>query len=167
MTRLSSRPMTPPPAFVVRPATARDAPALAALRGALFWELGQHSLPQQQAAFETRAAESFAAGLERAFCHAWLAVADTQQSIGSVALLVFPRLPTPDLPGQQEGYLLSVYTVPAWRHRGVASTLVAAAVATARELGLARIRLHATPEGQTVYTGVGFHLRDNEMELRL
>jgi ribosomal protein S18 acetylase RimI-like enzyme len=81
-------------------------------------------------------------------------------------LLLFPRLPTPALPPTREGYLLNVYTRPAWRGRGVASALVDAAVADARALGLARIRLHATAEGQPVYAAAGFRPRTDEMELR-
>jgi GNAT superfamily N-acetyltransferase len=151
----------------VRPASPRDATALTILRSALFRELGQHPPPQLQAAFESLSAATFTAGLERAFCCAWLAETDTQQPVGSVALLLFPRLPLPDSLARFEGYLLSVYTVPEWRRRGVAAALVAAAVAKGRELGLGRIRLHATPEGQPVYAGAGFRLRHDEMELRL
>jgi hypothetical protein len=39
--------------------------------------------------------------------------------------------------------------------------------ATARALGLARIRLHATAEGEPVYAAAGFRPRTDEMELRL
>jgi len=156
-----------PPPFTVREATVGDAPVLAALRSALFLELGQGSPPEGPATFERLAAEAFATGLQRAQCQAWLAETGLGPSIGSAALLIFPRLPTPEVRGQTEGYLVSVYTVPAWRHRGVASTLVATAVTKARELGLARIRLHTTPEGRRVYAAMGFGLRDNAMELRL
>lgn len=157
----------PQPNFTVRPSSPQDAAALATLRIALFRELGRHCPPHLEAAFENLSEAAYTAGLERAFCRAWLAETDNQQPVGSVALLIFPRLPSPDSLALFEGYLLSVYTVPEWRRRGVATALVAAAVAKGRELGLGRIRLHATLEGQPVYAGAGFRLRHDEMELRL
>ena len=96
-----------------------------------------------------------------------MAQSEAGEVIGSVALLLFPRLPSPDSVAAREGYLVNVYTVPQWRRRGVAAGLVAAAISSARELGLGRIRLHATPEGQVVYTAAGFRLRPDAMELRL
>ena len=153
--------------FTVRSATPRDATALTALRVALFRELGNHTPPHLQTAFEKLSVSSFTTGLERGHCYAWVAESDTQPPIGSVALLLFPRLPSPDSLALVEGYLLNVYTVPEWRNRGVAAALVAEAVAKGRELGIGRIRLHATPEGQRVYAAAGFRLRHDEMELRL
>ena len=153
--------------FTIRPAVAQDAPALAELRSALFAELGQHKSPQLQGQFASLTAASFSAGLERGYCFAWLAEVERQRPIGSAAILLFPRLPTPASLAQLEGYLLSVYTVPDWRRRGVAASLVAAAVEKARALGLGRVRLHTTLAGQPVYAAAGFHVRDNEMELRL
>ena len=151
----------------IRLATAHDAAALAALRGALFRKLGEAPLAEAAAAFEERAAATFVAGIGRGHCFAWLAETEAGHPVGSVALLLYPRLPTPDSPSDREGYLLNVYTVPEWRSRGVASALVAAAVAKGRELGMARIRLHATAEGRPLYAAAGFVPRDDEMELRL
>jgi GNAT superfamily N-acetyltransferase len=153
--------------FTVRPASPQDAAALTELRLALFRELGQIVPTQFQAEFETVSTSSFTTGLERAFCHAWLAETDARSVVGSIALLLFPRLPTPDSLALVEGYLLNVYTVSEWRKRGVSGALVAAAVAKGRELGLGRIRLHATAEGQPVYAAAGFRLRHDEMEIRL
>ena len=71
----------------------------------------------------------------------------SRHPVGSVALLVLPRLPEPESLARQEGYLGNGYTTPDSRGRGIATALVAAAVAKARELHLRRVRLHATPEG--------------------
>jgi ribosomal protein S18 acetylase RimI-like enzyme len=135
------------PAFTVRPASADDAPVLSTLRSAMFQELGRHPVTGSQPAFEELAAAAFRAGLETGFCFAWLAEAADRLPLGSVALLVFPRLPSPDSPARQEGYLLSVYTAPESRGRGVATALVAAAVAKGRDLGLGRIRCTPLPRG--------------------
>jgi len=139
---------------------------LAALRWALFTELGESPSAEAAAAFEQIAVAAFVAGFERGDCFAWLAETDDGRPMGAVALLSYPRLPTPESLADHEGYLLNVYTVPEWRGRGVATALVAAAVVKAREQGMARIRLHATPEGRPVYAAAGFTARDDEMELR-
>jgi GNAT superfamily N-acetyltransferase len=82
-------------------------------------------------------------------------------------MLIYPRLPSPESSATSEGYLLNVYTTPEWRARGVAAALVSASIIRARELGLGRIRLHATEAGQRVYEKVGFRPRVDEMELIL
>jgi ribosomal protein S18 acetylase RimI-like enzyme len=152
--------------FRVRKATAGDAATLGRLRHALFRESGRQ--PEAGAPpFEADATAALAETIARGTCEAWLAESDAREAIGSVALLLLPRLPSPESRAQQEGYLLNVYTLPEWRRRGVAASLVAAAVARARELGLARIRLHATEDGQRVYAAAGFQSRQDEMELRL
>ena len=157
---------TPSPSFTIRPAALSDAASLAALRGALFRELGHGPPEGDGGAFEDFAGRAFRDELGRESCFAWLAETAGGEPVGSVALLVFPRLPSPQLSSRLEGYLLSVFTEPGWRGRGVATALVAAAVARARDLGLARIRLHATPQGRSVYAAAGFAPRADEMELR-
>jgi ribosomal protein S18 acetylase RimI-like enzyme len=157
----------PRPAFTTRRATARDAATLAELRDELFRELDPAAAARAPAGFAALCASEFAALVAGDGARAWLAQAADGASVGTAVLLLFPRLPTPALPPAREGYLLNVYTRPAWRGRGVASALVAAAVADARALGLARIRLHATAEGQPVYAAAGFRPRTDEMELRL
>jgi GNAT superfamily N-acetyltransferase len=152
--------------FHVRLATADDAQTLGALRTELFSELGRLSASGQPA-FERAAAHALADAIDRGDCCAWLAESAPGQPIGSVVMLIYPRLPSPESPALREGYLLNVYTSPDWRGRGVAAALVEAAIAHARELGLGRIRLHATAAGQRVYAAAGFILRDDEMELRL
>jgi len=153
-------------AVVIRPAVPSDAAGLAVQRRALFEELRQSTAPGQEADFEAQSVGAFREGLADGSCLAWLAIAGAEP-IGSVALLIFPRLPSPASFARREGYLLNVYTDPRWRGLGVATALVATAVARARALGLARVRLHATAQGRPVYTAAGFTARDDEMELKL
>jgi GNAT superfamily N-acetyltransferase len=160
---MTERPLT----FTVRAATPDDAAALAALRSDLFRELGRGPKPGGEAAFVELAAAAFSDALISGRCFAWLAESGDAGAMACVALLVFPRLPSPTLLARQEGYLLSVFTAPSFRGHGTATALVAAAVSKARALGLGRIRLHATPEGRSVYAAAGFASRADEMELRL
>lgn len=153
--------------FTVRRATALDAAALTELRAELFAALGREQESGANARFRERSTAALNEGLSAGFCYAWLALSPEGGPVGSAALLLFPRLPTPELPGLREGYLVSVYTAPAWRRRGVAAAMVEAAVAMGRQLGLSRVRLHATAEGAAVYEMAGFVPKSGEMELRL
>jgi GNAT superfamily N-acetyltransferase len=155
-----------PSAIAIRSATAADAARLAAQRCRLFEEIAHYESPAHKTAFEAAAETAFRESLSDGTCAAWLAESGGAP-VGSVALLIYPRLPSPASPARREGYLLNVYTVPEWRGVGVATALVAVAVKKARELGLARIRLHATAKGHPVYAAQGFAARDDEMELKL
>lgn len=53
-------------------------------------------------------------------------------------------------------YIMSVYTEPAMRGRGLASRIVAELVADARAAGGTRITLHASEMGRSVYAKLGF-----------
>jgi GNAT superfamily N-acetyltransferase len=123
--------------------------------------------PEENAIFETACDTAFAESIEKGGCYAWLAENQSNEIIGSAVLLLFPRLPSPKRFQLHEGYLINVFTLPEWRRRGVATALVQAVVAKARELGLARIRLHATSDGQPIYKALGFENRPEAMELNL
>lgn len=157
----------PEGSFSIRSANAGDAGTLAELRAALFGELGTGASPEFQKAFDEKARAAFQKQLESGACIAWLAEDGDGQFVGCAAMLVFPRLPTPTSYSDREGYLLNVYVIPECRRRNVATALVSAAVAKARELGMARIRLHTTSDGRSIYAAAGFAARDNEMELNI
>lgn len=150
----------------IRRAEPHDARKLSALRAALFKEIGQVLDDTEAPQFHSDCARVFAQSIEHGHCQAWLAEDAAGAAVASVAMLVLPRLPTPKRRETIEGYLLSVYTQPAWRKRGVAHALVAAAIAHGRAHGFARIRLHTTEAGRTVYSSQGFAPRVDEMELK-
>ena len=152
--------------FSVRRAILADTARLAELREAMFRELGRHPDPGAPS-FRDQAEAAFSDGIRNGTCEAWLAESSDGQAIGSVAMLFFPRLPSPESAATREGYLLNVYTAKNWRGRGVAAALVEASILRAKELRLGRIRLHATAAGQRVYAKAGFLARVDEMELIL
>jgi len=149
--------------FTVREATTRDVPTLSRFRAELFLELDG----AVGSDFEYTCRRAFESSLASSTCVAWLAETLESEPVGTLALLRFPKLPTPKNPLTTEGYILNVFVVPGWRRRGVASTLLRSAIDYGRRSGLGRIRLHATASGQTVYEGMGFVGRDNSMELDL
>ena len=151
----------------VRIATTADAAVLTRLRTALFEDLRMGTGAEGTLAFERACEPLVARLLEQGNALAWLAEDAAGVPVATATLLVYPRLPTPADLRSAEGYLLGVYTVPAWRRRGLARALLAAAVAEAHRRGLARIRLHATEDGRPLYAALGFGGKPSAMELRL
>ncbi len=86
---------------------------------------------------------------------------------GSGCLWLMPSQPRPGSLGRGEiPYILSMYTEPRFRRRGVASALVRAMVAWSRRRGYARVLLHASRFGRPVYARLGFE-PSSEMRLEL
>jgi GNAT superfamily N-acetyltransferase len=86
---------------------------------------------------------------------------------GSGAIWLVPTQPRPGRLGRPRlPYILSMFTEPEFRGRGVATQIVAAQVRWAEARGYARIVLHASPMGRSVYARLGF-AAGNEMRLDL
>ncbi len=154
-------------AFQVRRATSHDVDAFSAQRSALFREMLALAPGPDAERLEAATRVAFRSGVERGTCLAWLACAPAGEVVGSSALYLVERLPSPPNPSSVEGYLAHVFVVPAWRRCGVGSALVRAATDEAGARGLGRIRLHATEPGRALYEQLGFRLRSNDMELGL
>lgn len=66
------------------------------------------------------------------------------------------------------GYICSVYTRPAHRHKGYARQIVGGLMEEARRMGLTRLDLTATDAGQPLYVELGFGpCHENYLELFL
>jgi len=86
---------------------------------------------------------------------------------GSGAIWLVPSQPRPGPLGRERmPYILSMFTDPAYRGRGVASRIVRAQVRWAEANGYSRIFLHASAMGRSVYAALGF-VPGNEMRLDL
>lgn len=81
-------------------------------------------------------------------------------------LLIMDNPPNPRSAALYRGYLLDVYTVPAYRQRGAARMVVQGIVDIAREMHLPRVELHASAAGRHLYETLGF-VATNEMRLWL
>jgi len=66
------------------------------------------------------------------------------------------RQPRPGFAGGGIPYLLSMFTEPSWRGRGLATKIVKAAVAWCRRSGFGVMTLHASKMGRGVYERLGF-----------
>jgi GNAT superfamily N-acetyltransferase len=68
-------------------------------------------------------------------------------------------------PSGREGYILNMYTKPAWRGRGIAAALLRELLAEAAARGVGCVRLYATAAGRPLYERSGFRPADTEMVL--
>jgi GNAT superfamily N-acetyltransferase len=108
----------------------------------------------------------FSRGLRRESIHAWLCLED-EVVIATAALKVLPVRKGRGAEGLRDGYIMSVYTRPGYRRRGIAARLLSMAIAEARLLGLRRLSLHPTEEGLALYRGLGFRPFRSVMILNL
>ena len=157
-------PMTAPPRY--RFATASDAPELARLRIAMQQEVKNVSDAQVPDNTLAQITDYFTQALQDG---SYLgAVAECEGKIVSVNGLVFYRRP-PGVTGGSGlmGYVTNVYTLPAWRKRGIARKLLDMLLHRAREFSPDKLHLGATEMGKGLYLDMGFSAADNVLELRL
>ena len=86
---------------------------------------------------------------------AWLAEADGQ-AVAGVTLLIWTVPPSVEWPVRRRGQVSNVFTRPEYRRRGISRRLMERLLAAARERGIQRLVLWASPEGQPLYAGLGF-----------
>jgi len=63
-------------------------------------------------------------------------------------------------PSGKWGYIMSMYTVPEFRRRGVCQAILNELVADAANYGITAFELHATPAGELVYKQSGFEIHN-------
>jgi RimJ/RimL family protein N-acetyltransferase len=149
--------------YRLRPATVADAAVLAAQRRAMFeamWSLEAEAAGALEAATLRYLSRAVPAGEYRA----WL-IEQRGTPVCGGGVQLRPLVPRPGhLDGRPEALILSVWTEPAHRRRGLATRVVGAILDGCRELGITRITLHASDEGRRIYERLGFR-QTNEMRL--
>jgi hypothetical protein len=82
-------------------------------------------------------------------------------------LQVRPLMPRPGyVRGEPEALILSMWTDPAHRRRGLATCVLEAMLDWCRRRGIRRVTLHASAQGRPIYERMGF-TQTNEMRLEL
>ena len=85
---------------------------------------------------------------------------------GSGCILVKEDQPRPGSYRIKFPYLMSMYTAPEFRRKGVTSLIVTEALRWSKQNNFDRISLHASKEGIELYKKFGF-IQTNEMRLKL
>lgn len=147
-------------------AQARHVDALARLRLALLDETGGPLPAGERADLLRDNAAFYRSHLAAGDWWSWVVEFDGEVgAVGTLAL--WRRPPYPGNPGGRDAYLLNMYTAPAYRGRGAARSIVLAALAQARSLGVRKVVLHATEAGRPLYLRHGFTPSSQYMELSL
>jgi GNAT superfamily N-acetyltransferase len=155
----------PHDAIRIRLANRDDAEVIAGHRVAMFTDMGTLPAGADVEAL-WRAVAAYLRDAIGSEYFGWLACAgdDVVGGCGMQLRRILPRLSRGGAIIDVEGIILNVYTDAAWRRRGIAEELVRACLAWARERGVERIVLHASPEGRRLYEKLGF-VQTNEMRL--
>ena len=87
--------------------------------------------------------------------------------VATAGLSFFEMPPTGKLPCPKVAKLMNMYTIPAYRRRGIAHEMLRLAADYAREAGCGKIMLNASEMGRPLYEKFGFSRIPNEYELFL
>lgn len=146
----------------VRLATTADAPLLARHRAEMFRDMGDLADDHYDALLVAAERETAA----------WLASGDyvgflasshgrPDEIVAGAGIQIRKLLPRP-LPGNAgirlgpEAIVLNVFTERAWRRHGIAERLMQQVIDWARTHRIARLVLHASPDGRALYERLGF-----------
>jgi GNAT superfamily N-acetyltransferase len=88
---------------------------------------------------------------------AWIAE-DAGTVVAASGLTVLDRPPYPGNATGLDAYVTNMYTLPAYRRRGLARQLLEVLITHARQAGIKRLFLEASREGQPLYEEFGFQL---------
>ncbi len=149
--------------FLVRRATIRDVETLVHQRRRMWEDMGAkdpRALGQADKVYR-RWAEK---GLRNRTLLGWVAENKEGIVVGGGCVWLQPIQPRPGHSMGTQPYLLSMFTEPGFRGKGVASRIVRAAIEWTRKNGHHSLRLHASKKGRGVYRNLGFK-RTWEMRL--
>ena len=95
----------------------------------------------------------------------WLALEDNV-IVATSGLCFYQLPPTYFNSSGNNAYVTNMFTLKAYRRRGIASVLLEKTLFEARSLGFSVVRLHASSDGQGLYSKFGFVQTDGYMALK-
>jgi GNAT superfamily N-acetyltransferase len=151
--------------YRMREATVADAPLLAYQRRVMFEAMGSLR-PEDGGPVEEAARRWIEAAMPRGAFRAWVVEwtgGGGAEPVGGGGLQIRELMPRPGyVEGEPEGLVLSMWTEPTHRRRGLARWVLETIVAWAGANGVGRLVLHGSDEGRPLYASMGF-VGTNEM----
>lgn len=141
--------------ILIRPATIHDIPDIVRLRRGMFEAMGYGNggqLDSVDAACEAYFSHAIQAGRYQG----WLASTSEGKAIASGGLVVDEHPPGPDNLSGRIGYVMNLYTDPAYRRRGIARNVMGRIMERIQSTGITVAALHATDVGRPLYDQFGF-----------
>jgi len=152
--------------FRIRQATLRDLDLLVRHRRRMFEDMRQPFTEEEHAAGDREYRRWARRLMSKGEFVAWIAETAAGTPVAGGAVWLQERQPRPGMPAHKAPYLLSMYTEPKFRGRGLASRIVKEAARWSKRKGYASMTLHASKQGRRVYTRLRWE-RTWEMRFRL
>jgi ribosomal protein S18 acetylase RimI-like enzyme len=155
--------------ITIRAATLDDVATIIHQRHQMFVDMGitdGAGLARMDSVFESWVRDRLASGEYAGWLATTRSHAGIERSVAGAGLLIYDWVPSVFDPLGRRGYVLNVYTDPAYRGRGLARKLVDRTLDHARAQGLYVVSLHASEMGRTIYESLGFG-PTNEMRIRV
>jgi GNAT superfamily N-acetyltransferase len=154
----------PVPGFRIRRVASKDIELLVQHRHMMFEEMvpsTEEELAVQDESYRIWVREM----MERRLLHGYVVTSGRGRPAASGCIWLRQTQPSPGHPAGMVPYVLSVYTTPEFRRKGLASMIVTEAMEWGRRHGYHKIVLHASKTGRSVYSQLGWK-RTWEMEYR-
>ena len=152
-------------AFKIRKAAVKDMDVLAEHRQKMFDEVSAEKPDQGDVRTEPYRAWAREMMRKRLY-HGYIVSTDGGKVAASGCVWLRQVQPSRGRPASMVPYLISMYTVPRFRRRGLATIIIREAMAWAKKNGYGAMTLHASPAGRNVYSKLGWE-RTWEMEVDL
>jgi len=152
------------PAFKIRKATAQDIDVLVEHRRKMFEEMTrptEEELRVQDESYRIWAKDL----MKQRLLHGYIVETSNGRPAASGCVWLREIQPSPGHPPGMVPYVLSIYTNPKFRRKGLASMIMGEATEWGRKHGYHKIMLHASKTGRKVYSQLGWK-RTWEMEFR-
>lgn len=150
--------------MLLRQANLDDLEALVQLRLHLLHEVGNLQGDTHTAALAAATRRYFNEKMPKGEFLAWVAEVDSE-IVATSGVVLFQRPPINGNLSGLEAYVMNIYTVSAWRGKGVATALLREIINFVRATEARRIWLHATKDCNRLYEKVGFVSITKEMQL--
>jgi GNAT superfamily N-acetyltransferase len=147
--------------YRIRRGTVEDAPVIARQRAAMFRDMGDLS-GDAAAQIESASFVYIRQMMAEQRYLGWLAERQGEVVAGC-GLIISQLLPRPGaIDGGAQALIVNVYCEPEHRRRGLARALMAAMLDWCKSERIAKVVLHASPDGRPLYESLGF-VQTNEM----
>jgi GNAT superfamily N-acetyltransferase len=152
------------PGFEIRRATAKDIELLTRHRHMMFEEMArptEEELSAHDESYRLWARKM----MKRRLMHGYVVTTVSGRPAASGCVWLRETQPSPGHPHGMVPYVLSMYTRPEFRRKGLASMIIEEAMEWAKRQGYYKMMLHASSTGRKVYSQLGWK-RTWEMEFR-
>lgn len=149
----------------IRKATTSDIPVLVKFRRAMFESMG-HTDVNKLDKGDSAAEKYFNRSIPDKTFFGWVAVDKTGLVISCIGVVIDQHPPGPHNLSGKIAYVMNLYTLPEYRRRGIAKSLMEEVINWVKENKITRISLHASEMGRNLYNTLGF-TTTNALRLKL